>query len=178
MAEQAGAAMNSVEIVGDDDDVLEAVESNLVASRRKRSRRIKLIGLGALLVVGLGAGGFALWSSGGEEAEAVTPAVSSSAKFVDAPPMLINVHDADGRAHFLKLRFVIVAANENKADEVKDKMPLIVDSLQSFLRELRPDDLAGSAAVYRIKEEMMVRMRRGFGAGSIQDVLIQDLIEQ
>jgi len=163
VAEQAGAAMNSVEIVEDDDDVLEAVESNLVASRRKRSRRIKLIGLGALLVVGLGAGGFALWSSGGEEAEAVTPAVSSSAKFVDAPPMLI---------------FVIVAANENKADEVKDKMPLIVDSLQSFLRELRPDDLAGSAAVYRIKEEMMVRMRRGFGAGSIQDVLIQDLIEQ
>jgi flagellar FliL protein len=170
--------MNGVEIVEDDNDVPEAIEPNPIVSRRKKRRRVKLIGLAAGLVLAVSGGAYAFLSAGSEEAEAVTPTVSSNSKFVEAPPMLINVHDADGRAHFLKLRFVIVAADEDKADEVKDKMPLIVDSLQSFLRELRPDDLAGSAAVYRIKEEMMVRMRRGFGAGSIEDVLIQDLVEQ
>jgi flagellar FliL protein len=54
--------------------------------------------------------------------------------------------------------------------------------LQPFLRELRPDDLAGSAAVFRIKEEMLSRttqaLGQALGAGAVRDVLIQDLVQQ
>ena len=61
---------------------------------------------------------------------------------------------------------------------MKEKLPLILDAYQPFLRELRPEDLAGSAAVFRLKEEMLVRTTRALGPGAVVDVLIQDLIQQ
>lgn len=54
----------------------------------------------------------------------------------------------------------------------------MLDSFQPFLRELRPEDLSGSAAVFRIKEEMMVRATATLGAGQVKDILIQDLVQQ
>ena len=65
-----------------------------------------------------------------------------------------------------------------KADQVQRRMPAIIDSYQPFLRELRPEDIAGSAAVYRIKEEMMVRTVAVVGKGIVKDILIQDLVQQ
>ena len=37
---------------------------------------------------------------------------------------------------------------------------------------------AGSAAVFRIKEEMLVRATEVSGAGMVKDILIQDLVQQ
>ena len=51
-------------------------------------------------------------------------------------------------------------------------------NLLVFLRELRPEDLNGSAAVFRVKEEMMARMTATLGANMVRDVLIQDLVQQ
>ena len=39
-------------------------------------------------------------------------------------------------------------------------------------------DLAGSAAVFRIKEEMLSRTTQALGTGAVRDVLIQDLVQQ
>ena len=50
--------------------------------------------------------------------------------------------------------------------------------VQPFLRALRPEDLSGSAAVVRLKEEMLIRAGEAFGRGRIRDILIQDLIQQ
>jgi flagellar FliL protein len=57
-------------------------------------------------------------------------------------------------------------------------MPEIRDALQPFLRELRPEDLAGSAGVFRIKEEMTRRVKDRVGPDKVDDILIQDLIQQ
>lgn len=99
-------------------------------------------------------------------------------RYVEAPPMVVNMRDADGRSHFLKLRFVLVAGDGVDTAALEKQMPLIVDSLQSFLRGLRPEDLGGSAAVFRVKEEMMVRIRQVLGKDDVSDVLIQDMVEQ
>ena len=61
---------------------------------------------------------------------------------------------------------------------MRQKLPVILDALQPFLRELRPDDLNGSAAVFRVKEEMMSRATNVLGVGVVRDVLIQDLVQQ
>jgi len=91
---------------------------------------------------------------------------------------VVNLRSADGGSHFIKLHFMLVPGDHATPDGIKDKLPLLLDAYQPFLRELRPEDLAGSAAVFRIKEEMLVRATTTLGAGQVKDVLIQDLIQQ
>jgi flagellar FliL protein len=57
-------------------------------------------------------------------------------------------------------------------------LPLILDAYQPFLRELRPEDLAGSAAVFRVKEELLIRANQVAGDGTVKDILIEDLVQQ
>ena len=92
--------------------------------------------------------------------------------------MVINLRSADGQQRFLKLRFVLVPAEGTAKEDVENRLPAILDSFQPFLRELRPEDLSGSAAVFRLKEEMLIRAGEAFGRGRIRDILIQDLIQQ
>ncbi|WP_404479620.1 flagellar basal body-associated FliL family protein [Novosphingobium sp. BL-52-GroH] len=112
-------------------------------------------------------------AEGGAEGEAADP----SASYIEVPPMMVNLRGGGAQAKFVKLRFVIVAA-DGKVDAVKARLPVVLDALQPFVRELRPDDLDGAAAVFRIKEEMMRRSTEALGKGMVRDVLIQDLIQQ
>ena len=73
---------------------------------------------------------------------------------------------------------LLVAGPKATEASLKDQIPLVLDAFQPFLRELRPEDLAGSAAVFRIKEELLTRTRDALGDGMVDDILIQDLIQQ
>lgn len=160
----------------DEDDPLIGVEEEDEAPAAPSRRRWMLVVVLLLLFVAVAGGGYWWWW------QMPRPETSSAAHagevFVEAPAMVVNVRGADGRAHLLKLRFVLVAADEAAAEEAKLRMPMLIDGFQSFVRELRPEDLDGSAAVFRIKEEMMVRVHAVLGADSVKDILIQDLIEQ
>lgn len=158
------------------------------AAKKKRGRLIAI----AVVVVGMlaGAGGVWWYMQGGAghakpDAQAEAPAAGHeggegadpSAAYIEVPPMIVNLRGGGAQAKFIKLRFIIVAA-DGKTDAVKARLPVILDALQPFLRELRPDDLDGAAAVFRIKEEMLRRSTQALGAGMVRDVLIQDLIQQ
>jgi len=133
----------------------------------------------ALLLVGGGGAYMMLSGGGGHEEEVASEAHDEGeVRYIEAPPMVVNLREADGSARFLKIRFTLVPVSANKADDLKKKLPLIVDAFQPFLRELRPEDLSGSAAVFRIKEEMLVRAVGAVGPNQIKDILIQDLIQQ
>jgi flagellar FliL protein len=167
------------------DIVAEDIPEAALAAKKPRFSKKMLIMIGvvvALLLVGGGAAYMML--SGGastEEVEAEADAGGhgeGAVSFVEAPPMVVNLREADGSARFLKIRFTLVPVSPDKAEELKKKLPLIVDAFQPFLRELRPEDLSGSAAVFRIKEEMLVRATQAVGRHQIKDILIQDLIQQ
>jgi flagellar protein FliL len=162
----------AIEDVGD--------EAEAPAPKPKRSMKLPLIaGVAALLLGGAGVGGY-FWFTAKPHAESKTAASAESSpkSYVDVPAMIVNLHSSDGQAHMLKLHFMLVAAEPGKADGVKAKLPVYLDAVQPFLRELRPEDLDGSAAVYRVKEEMLSRADDAFGSGEVRDVLIQDLIQQ
>lgn len=143
------------------------------ASNRKRV----LIAGGAALLLALAGGGAWYMMSGPSEAGAVS-ANANNSTYIEVPAVTVNLRGVDGTARFLKLRFIIVAADSGKVDRIQERLPVVLDSLQPFLRELRPEDLAGSAAVFRIKEEMMARSTQALGAGVVSDVLIQELLQQ
>jgi len=152
----------------------------------KAGKKKKLIiAAAAILVLLMGAGAGAFMFLGGkkdaktEAAGAEAPAEGGEGKdaFVDVPPMTVNLRSPDGVARFLRVHFMLVPGTL-KAEQLKEKLPVLLDAYQPFLRELRPEDLAGSAAVFRVKEEMLTRATGALGPGAVKDVLIQDLVQQ
>lgn len=156
------------------ENVLVKAEESPKPNKRKM---VIAAAIGAVVLLG-GAGAGVALMSGGEGGEEPAGAGVQSASYVEVPPMIVNLRSGDGQARFLKLRFIVVATDPGKSEEIKEKLPVILDALQPFLRELRPEDLNGSAAVFRVKEEMMARATQVLGAGLVRDVLIQDLVQQ
>lgn len=166
----------------DDQALIEAEEKQPRFSKKK-----KIIAAAVAGVLVLAGTGGALMLGGGDDAgkeadadddEAQGESGNGETNFVEVAPMVINLRSSDGQARFLKLRFLLAAASPGDMAVIQAKLPQILDRYQPFLRELRPDDLAGSAAVYRLKEEMLLRARDVLGAGVVNDVLIQDMIQQ
>lgn len=158
-----------------------------------RNRKVLIGGAAALLLLAGGGGAFML--SGGEakpaqdgQATDAAPEEEAAAEegegqsgelpLVDVPPMIVNLRTTDGQPRYLKIRFMLEAKSAAKADKLKEKLPLIIDAYQPFLREMRPEDISGSAAVFRIKEEMLIRANEAAGKGMVKDVLLQDLVQQ
>jgi flagellar FliL protein len=151
-------------------------ETNVDAEKKRMKKRV-LIGLGAaLLLASAGGGAWYMLSSSAQDAMPASNADSST--YIEVPVVTVNLRGTDGQARFLKLRFIIVASDSGKVERIKERLPVVLDALQPFLRELRPEDLAGAAAVFRIKEEMMMRSTQALGAGVVRDVLIQELLQQ
>ena len=137
----------------------------------KKSKKLILFGaLGAVLLLGGGGGAWMMFGGTKAAAHAEAAAEEAPAKeghggesggeeggegkegehFVDVPAMVVNLRTADGAARFLKVHFVLVPGEKATAEQITAKLPLLLDAYQPFLRELRPEDLSGSAAVYRV----------------------------
>lgn len=113
-----------------------------------------------------------------EEEEAEGEEAGGELPLVDVPALIVNMRTSGGQPRYLRIRFMIEARSAAKVEPLKARLPAIIDSYQPFLRELRPEDLTGSAAVFRIKEELLVRATATVGGGMVKDVLIQDLVQQ
>lgn len=159
-----------------DDPVAHEGEAELTSAPSGRRRRALVIAAAVALVAVLGsvAAYFVLHTSHGKGEEVAVAAGS----YVDVPPLLINLRSSDGAARLIKLHLMLVPASADKSAAVTARLPLIIDRFQPFLRELRPEDLAGSAAIFRIKEELLLRANGVAGSGAVTDILIQDLIQQ
>jgi flagellar FliL protein len=190
--------MSSPEII---EEGAEAADAAKAAKAKAKRKKLIIVGAAAgILLLGGGGGAAFLFMGGdakaesGKDGHAAKPEAKAEAKaegghgeaggegagggFVDVPAFLVNLRSPDGQARFLKLHFMIVPEEGVAPDDIKAKLPLVLDSFQPFLRELRPEDLAGSAAVFRIKEEMMTRATATLGEGQVKDILIQDLVQQ
>ncbi|HVJ03277.1 MAG TPA: flagellar basal body-associated FliL family protein [Sphingomonas sp.] len=167
------------------------VGPDAAASDAKPKSKKKLIVAGAAAAVLLlgGSGGAFFFLSGGSEAHAEAAEGEVAAEgghggeaeadsYYDVPPLVVNLRSPDGQARFLKVHLMLVRGPNTTNEAIKAKLPAILDSYQPFLRELRPEDLAGSAAVFRIKEELLVRATQVAGSGAVKEVLIQDLVQQ
>jgi flagellar FliL protein len=139
----------------------------------KRKRLILIVAV-AVLLIGGGSGAW-WWFHRAPTIEMPKPA--SADELVDVPPLTINLRTTDGSAHMLRVHVMLVPGTATK-EAVKAALPIILDELQPFLRELRPEDVAGAAATFRVKEEMLVRANAAIGPGAVRDVLIQDLVQQ
>jgi hypothetical protein len=85
---------------------------------------------------------------------------------------------ADGSPAYLKLSVSLELDNAEEKPGIQVLMPRVVDQFQSYLRELRIDDLHGSAGVMRLKEELLRRINVAAAPFPVRDVLLKEMIVQ
>lgn len=98
--------------------------------------------------------------------------------FVALPEMLVNITGPEGRPAYLKLRLTLEAPDDAAVAAVTEHVPRVSDQFNSFLRELRTDDLAGSAGAYRLRLELLRRVNLVIAPQQINAVLIEEMLVQ
>jgi flagellar FliL protein len=98
--------------------------------------------------------------------------------YMALPELLVNVSTADGRPSYLKLKLTLEAADQDVVDAVEPQLPRVMDQFQSFLRELRVDDLSGSAGSYRLRLELLRRVNLAVAPAQVNAVLIEEMLVQ
>lgn len=135
------------------------------APKKGGKKKLILIALPVLLL-GAGAG---LWfggilppllGMGGEPPateDAARPAPPPRPGFVDLPEIVSNLNAPGRRPSFVRLRARIEIADMQDAALVQAAMPRLVDLFSTYLREVRPEELRGSAGSHRLREELIAR---------------------
>ena len=150
-----------------------------VASAPKGKLKLIIMIVGLLAVLGGGAATYFLFfRHGGEEAHAEAPPAKPPS-FVEVPDMMVNLVGAPGeRVQYLKVKLVLEVKEEKQVEAIKPSMPRVTDIFQSYLRELRPTDLNGSAGLFRLKEELTKRVNVALAPNQINAVLFKEVVIQ
>ncbi|SJM65223.1 Flagellar biosynthesis protein FliL [Brevundimonas diminuta 3F5N] len=98
--------------------------------------------------------------------------------FYTLPDMIVNIQSADGRPTYLKLRLTLETKDAAVASHLQAEAPRMQDMFQGFLRELRPEDLAGSAGSYQLRAEILRRVNLIAAPGKVDAVLIEEMLVQ
>ncbi len=154
-------------------------------------KKLLLIALPVALL-GLGAG---LWFSGilpglpgtnGSAAVAAKPGGEAAAPaaaprvpvYFDMPEIVANLNAPGRRATFIKLRSKLEISRPEDAAALTQAMPRLMDLFTVYLREIRPEELRGSAGTHRLREELMARANLAAAPARVTDVLFQELLVQ
>jgi flagellar FliL protein len=161
----------------------EGEEGNAAPAKRKLPLKLILMVVGGLLVVGGAGGGYFFLFSGHEKAEAATVPAGPQPKpvvFLDMPDVLVNLSQAGGsdRTQYLKVKVTLELPDQAMSAQIQPVMPRLMDAFQTYLRELRPTDLDGSAGLYRLKEELTRRVNAAIAPSRINAVLFKEIVVQ
>jgi flagellar FliL protein len=95
--------------------------------------------------------------------------------FYDMPEIVIRLDG--GQGSYLKLATVLDLAAEHTPDEMKAIEPRLLDVMQTYLIELKPEDIRGTAGMYRVRQELLRRVN-DLAPGSTKDILFKTIILQ
>ena len=162
-----------------------ALESG--GKKKLGKKQLIIIGVAALVVLGGISGGAAFFFSHkhAEEAAANGGGPASTAQDAAGKPvfyplgdLLVNLAGEGKHPNFLKVKVTLELADEKDVPLMDAIKPRIVDNFQVYLRELRIDDLRGSAGMYRLREELLLRVTEAAQPVRIRDVLFQEMLVQ
>lgn len=168
----------------------EAAEGEAPAAKKGGKKKLLLILLPLLLLIGVGAG---LWFTGilpkllgmGPPPEETTEAAAEPAPpprsppaFVDLPEIVANLNVPGRRASFVRLRAKLEITRAEDTAAVQAAMPRLQDLFQTYLREVRPEELRGSAGTHRLREELIARANLAAAPARVTDVLFVEMLVQ
>jgi flagellar protein FliL len=162
--------MTDMAAASSDDDT---IDYDALPRRTWSGKRVMLVVLPVIAL--LGAGVYA-WNSFEKSKPVAENAAAQETAYVKLPDMFVNLSSRPGRARFLKLGVTLEVKGEERAVAIKKRMPRIIDSFQIYLRELRLEDLNGSAGTFLLKEELLRRVNTEIAPDRVEDVLFEEMM--
>jgi flagellar protein FliL len=152
------------------------------AAAPKSKKKLMMIGAAVAVLIAAGGGGwfFFMKKPHADSEMTATPGAAVPGAVIDLEEMKISLAAGPGeeRQAFLKMRVALEVKDADAAKLVEPLLPRVVDSFQVFMRELRPNDLDGSAGIYRLKEEMMRRVNVAVYPHKVEAILFKELLVQ
>jgi flagellar FliL protein len=96
--------------------------------------------------------------------------------FYTLPDIVVNMQTADGKSTFLKLKLTFELPDQDTADALTPNLPRLQDMFQTFLRELRPEDLNGSQGTFQLRVELLRRVNLVAAPAKVNAVLIEEML--
>jgi flagellar FliL protein len=148
-----------------------------------KKKLLILVGAPLLVLVLVGAGLYftgilGKFLGGSKTEEHAEKAGPKESVFYDLPELLVNLNGAGRKASFLKMSISLELENQVDVARLQAVMPRIIDNFQVYLRELRIEDLKGSAGIYRLREELLLRVNAAAAPAKIDDVLFKEMLVQ
>ena len=98
--------------------------------------------------------------------------------FVELDEQRFNLNTGGQGTSFLSAKIILEVDRESYKADLEAKMPRILDEFNTYMRELRPEDLDGSAGIFRLKEELLMRINQAVAPTRVKDVLFQQFLVQ
>ena len=92
--------------------------------------------------------------------------------------MLVNLNSSGRKTGYLKISVSLEVGSEEDFTRLDLVLPRIVDDFQVYLRELRIEDLHGSAGLQRLREELYMRVSNAAAPTVVRDVLFREMLVQ
>lgn len=144
--------------------------------------KLVLIGIAVALLGGAGGGGWFFFLKKKPDAEhaAADQKAAKKAAFLDMRDMIINIssNNQNDRQAFIKMKVSLEVGDAKVLPEIQPLLPRVEDTLQVYMRELRPSDLEGSAGMFRLKEELLRRVNLAVYPAKVDAVLFKELLVQ
>ena len=113
----------------------------------------------------------------GKEGEGKDAKKGAGGNFYEMPNMIVNLTGDNGKQRFLKISITLELNKKADSKAIEAVLPRVTDHFQTYLRELRLDDLRGSAGLYRLRQELLDRVHSASGV-DVKDVLFEEILVQ
>ncbi len=98
--------------------------------------------------------------------------------FYELPALTVNLNTGGRQARFIKIQVSLELENELDKPKVEAVIARVMDNFNVYLRELRIEDLNGSAGMYRLREELLTRIRAAVAPVRVRDILFKEMLIQ
>lgn len=98
--------------------------------------------------------------------------------FLPLEDILVNLDASGRRSTFLKISMSLELYKQEDVAAIEAVLPRVLDSFQTYLRELRVEDLRGSAGMYRLREELLLRVNTAAAPVRVRNVLFREMLVQ
>jgi len=157
----------------------EGAEGEVAPKKSFLSKKLIIMAAAGVLVLGGAASGWFFFFHSKPHEEKPAPVAVKPPAFLDMPEVVVNLSSTNnGRAQDLKARITLEVTDQKIADEIKPVLPRVLDSFQTYLREMRSTDLEGSAGLYRVRDELTRRVNLAVAPSRINAVLFKEIVVQ
>lgn len=157
--------------MAEEDQIAQGDTEEAEESGSHSGKKLGLIIALAVLLVGGGLAGayfFGLFGGSHEEGTEETSqaegeegaAVEAKITYYTLPEFLVNLSGSTNQTSFIKMKVTLEMPSEQDRLIAEERLPRLQDIINTYLRDLRPSDLSGTAGMYRLKEELLARTNK------------------